>query len=92
MTGIAELAKRGLTSAHIMANWLQRRVQPLKLRSHPAWEYLGRCNPTQEDPSNFTEEEVSNFIKPVFSYLEGHPGDCQVVGFSLENPRSEVSA
>jgi hypothetical protein len=91
MAGIAMFAKRGLTVLHVVADWLRHRVQPLKLNSHPVWEYSGPSDPTREDPSDFSEKEVTNMMKLVFASLEGFPGSCQAVSFSLEHPRLEVS-
>jgi hypothetical protein len=90
--GIAKLAQLGLIGPHVMADWLRRRVQPLKLQPHPAREYSGPSDSNREDPSDFTEKEVTDMLEAVFASLEGFPGDCQLTGFSLERPRTEVNA
>jgi hypothetical protein len=87
---IVKLARLGLIGPHVMADWLRRRVQPLKMQPHSAWEYSRPSDPSREDPTNFTEKEVSDMLESVFASLDGFLGDCRVVGFSLDHPRMEV--
>jgi hypothetical protein len=36
---------QGLTGVCVTANWLARRVMPLKKQVHPGWEYSGSNDP-----------------------------------------------
>ncbi|KAJ1254713.1 hypothetical protein BS78_K339700 [Paspalum vaginatum] len=38
---IAELVSGGLTSLHVLADFLRRRLAPLQMRPRPAWNYTG---------------------------------------------------
>jgi hypothetical protein len=91
MVGIVRLAEHGLTGPHVMADWLHRRVQPLKLRPHSAWDYSGPSDPSREDSSKFSEKEVTDMLESVFASLEGFPRNCRVTSFSLDHSHIEVS-
>ena len=38
---IKTLAEGGLTSLHVLGNYLKRRIAPLKRRPRPAWSFTG---------------------------------------------------
>ena len=51
---IAELLKamgKEVGGIHLIATMMRRRVQPLRLRDHPMWEYQG-----EEDSTSLTKE------------------------------------
>ena len=40
-----------LSGVAVVRDFIQRRIQPIKERNHPAYEYSGREDPTRESPS-----------------------------------------
>jgi hypothetical protein len=53
------LKQQGLTRFGIVASYLRRRVQPLKVREHYGFEYTGAEDPSLMVPTwELTEEEV----------------------------------
>ena len=54
---IQSLAESGLTSLHVLGDFLKRRIAPLKRRPRPAWSYTGPqdCSRTHHgEDSNLT--------------------------------------
>ena len=41
LSKIRALADSGLTSLHVLGDFLKRRIAPLKQRPHPAWSFTG---------------------------------------------------
>jgi hypothetical protein len=57
---VSEMKRHGLTSVHVVANWLAHRVTPLKKRVHPGWEYNELKDPTRDTSDNIG---VSKLVK-----------------------------
>ncbi|WVZ75398.1 hypothetical protein U9M48_023451 [Paspalum notatum var. saurae] len=55
---IGAFRRRDLTNAKLVSTFLRRRVQPLRLRCLPMWEYIGSADPDRCSIEEFTPEEV----------------------------------
>lgn len=86
MVKIRGLQTAGLTGVDLITIWVWRRIQPLKARDHPMWEYSGptdltRCGEKTLHGEVFTSQMWSMTWERDIVLL-GHP----VKGFSLRNP------
>lgn len=48
LKGLKHMIKNGLTGVGVAANFVPCRIQPLKSRSHPVWEYTRKNDETRE--------------------------------------------
>ena len=67
MKRIAELKQDGLTGIWVARHFLKYRLNPLKERVHPAFEYTGHHDPTRESEVDLAEEEVGNRLRALFA-------------------------
>jgi hypothetical protein len=69
------LKEKGLASLCVAADWLARRVQPLKKQVHLGWEYSGLQDPTQE-----TQQKMAlvKHIGEIFQDISAWLADEQV--------------
>uniref|UniRef100_A0A0D9WQM8 Uncharacterized protein n=1 Tax=Leersia perrieri TaxID=77586 RepID=A0A0D9WQM8_9ORYZ len=65
MKKIAELKQSGLTDIWVARHFLKYRLNPLKDRVHPTFEYTGHHDPTRESEVDL-EEEVDNKLQALF--------------------------
>jgi hypothetical protein len=63
---INALKERGLTGVYVAAQWLARRVIPLKKQVHPGWEYSGVQDPTHETNEKITSERLVKLLEEMF--------------------------
>ncbi|KAJ1292122.1 hypothetical protein BS78_02G368200 [Paspalum vaginatum] len=61
---IDTLRRRWLTSTKLVYTFLYRRVQPLRLRQHGIWGYIGIGDPDRSLPNELSPEEGLGTIKP----------------------------
>ena len=57
----------GLTGVMVAANWLIRRVIPLKEQSHPAWDYTGLDDSTCETSKRLGERKLRALLGDLFT-------------------------
>ena len=57
----------GLTGVMVAANWLIRRVIPLKEQSHPAWDYTGLDDSTCETSERLGERRLRALLGDLFT-------------------------
>uniref|UniRef100_A0A0D9XY81 Uncharacterized protein n=1 Tax=Leersia perrieri TaxID=77586 RepID=A0A0D9XY81_9ORYZ len=67
MKRIAELKQDGLTGIWVARHLLMYRINPLKDRVHPTFEYTGIRDTTGESEVSLTETEVSVRLKAIFA-------------------------
>jgi hypothetical protein len=64
---LALIDERVLDGVVVGWNFLTRRVQPGKERSHPSYEYRGESDGTHEVPEKLTKEQVMRRLCDLFS-------------------------
>ena len=65
---IKTLVKGGLTSLHVLGDYLKRRIAPLKRRPRPAWSFTGPqdCSRTHRgEDSDLTQEGLEVLVRAV---------------------------
>ena len=62
---ISALRCRDLTGAKLVATFLRKRVQPLRLRRSPMWEYVGMADPDRCSSKELTSEEVRALLTAI---------------------------
>ena len=65
---IRSLAESGLTSLHVLGDFLKRRIAPLKQRPRPAWSFTGLndCSRTHRgEGSDLTQEALEVLVRAV---------------------------
>ena len=88
-TMIKSMREAGLTGAHVFADFLKRRVQPLQLRKNPAYAFAGK-----EDPSRLLEEDISDkeVETIVARYVRGGlPDPVEIQTYDATKPPTQVS-
>src|SRR6185436_9313802 len=68
LSKIKTLAESGLTSWHVLGDFLKRRIAPLKQRPHPAWSFtsLNDCSRThRREGSDLTQEALEVLVRAV---------------------------
>ena len=88
---VRHLSSLGLTGVGISANWLRRRVIPLKQQVHPAWEYSGPSDPTQERPEEIPRATLERCLREMFHDYSTWAVPESVTVYDLATPRPQVS-
>src|SRR6185503_9354110 len=68
LSKIRALAESGLTSLHVLGDFLKRRIAPLKQRPHPAWSFTGPqdCSRAHHgEDSDLTQEGLEVVVRAV---------------------------
>ena len=68
LSKIRSLAESGLTSLHVLGDFLKRRIAPLKQRPCPAWNFTGLndCSRTHRgEGSDLTQEALEVLVRAV---------------------------
>ena len=68
LSKIRALAEGGLTSLHVLGDFLKRRITPLKHRLRPAWSFTGPqdCSRTHRgEDSDLTQEALEVLVRAV---------------------------
>ena len=68
LSKIRALAESGLTSLHVLRDFLKRRIAPLKQRPRPAWSFTGPhdCSRTHRgQDSDLTQEGLEVLVRAV---------------------------
>ena len=68
LSKIRALAESGLTSLHVLGDFLKRRIAPLKQRPRPAWSFTGPndCSRTHRgEGSDLTQEVLEVLVRAV---------------------------
>src|SRR5438128_5372174 len=55
-----------LSGVAVVRSFIKRRIQPIKERDHPAYEYSGWKDPTQESPSLWVPKALEAWVSSLF--------------------------
>ena len=88
---VRHLADQGLTGVGVAANWLRRRVIPLKQQVHPAWEYSGPTDPTRERSEEISESTLERYLREMFQDYSSWVMPKSVTVYDLSVPCPQVS-
>ena len=88
---VRHLASQGLTGVGVAANWLRRRVIPLKLQVHPVFDYSGLSDLTQECPEEISESTLERYLREMFQDYSSWVVPESVTMYDLSVPRPQVS-
>ena len=86
-----EVKKRqGVSGLGVVTNFIYRRVNPIKERVHPAYEFTGLGDPTRESDARWELDALSDRLRSLFASdvvldMTGHPKP-----YSLDHPADEV--
>src|SRR6266498_2194513 len=81
-----------LSGVTVVKGFIKRRIQPIKERDHPAYEYSGREDPTQELPSMWVPKVLDARASSLFQKDVAVRNIPLPEGFKLERPPNRVSA
>ena len=92
---VAELLKamgKEAGGIFLIATMMKRRVQPLRLRDHPMWQYTGEEDSTRLSKEKHTKRAVETAVRAVTNLRAADPCniECQVKAFAVDNPLPEV--
>src|SRR5438128_12062021 len=83
-------SEEGLNGISVVRNFLGRRIQPIKERVHPAYEYEGIQDATRDHPERWTHEEMSDRLKSLFQNADDIKNVPRLRGLHVNNPPEEV--
>ncbi|CAN6234291.1 unnamed protein product [Urochloa humidicola] len=86
---IAKLKTEGLTGVGMAANFMLRRIKPLKARSLTAYKYAGEDNFNHEAPERLNKADACNRLSKFFAHGTSLRTTGGPLPFSLGNPRPE---
>src|SRR6185312_863404 len=72
MSKIRALAESGLTSLHVLGDFLKHRIAPLKKRPHPAWSFTGPQDYSRThrgEDSDLTQEALEVLVRAVMGEI-----------------------
>ena len=72
LSKIRSLAESGLTSLHVLGDFLKRRIAPLKQRPRPAWSFTGlqECSRTHRgEGSDLIQEGLDVLVRVVMGEI-----------------------
>jgi hypothetical protein len=69
----SDLKRRCLTDVYVAANWLARRVTPLKKHVHLGWEYSKLQDLTRELFDNIRVSKLVKLLKEMFQNTSSWP-------------------
>jgi len=87
---IAEQKSVGLTAVGVAANFVLRRIQPLKQRAHPAFEYYAEGDNTREAPERVDKNQAASRVAKFFASGTSLRTSDGPKAYNLSNPRPEV--
>ena len=81
-----------LSEVAVVKGFIKRRIQPIKERDHPAYEYSGRENPTRESPGMWVPKVLDARTSSLFQKDVAVRNIPLPEGYTLERPPNRVSA
>ena len=81
-----------LSRVAVVRDFIERRIQPIKERNHPAYEYSGREDPTRESPGMWVPKALDARTSSLFQKDVAVRNIPLPEGFKLERPPNRVSA
>jgi hypothetical protein len=86
---VEDLKKRGVTRGSVARSFCRRLIQPIKDRVHPAYEYWGQSDPTDEVNLKVSREDMSTKVSQIYA------GKARIMkcpkAYSLKPPADPVS-
>ncbi|PNT71552.1 hypothetical protein BRADI_2g31113v3 [Brachypodium distachyon] len=73
---LMETPQLKVTRIHLIAAFIQRRIQPLQVRAHPMWAYRGVRDPTRISTVEFRSTEVCRRVQLLTDLGESEP--CEI--------------
>jgi Putative gypsy type transposon len=67
LEAIGRLKQDGLRATHVIAEFMRRRVQPLKARGNLMWNYTGMSDPSRESEVELSGSEVEARVRTTLS-------------------------
>ncbi|CAN6381183.1 unnamed protein product [Urochloa humidicola] len=83
---IAKLKTEGLTGVGVAANFMLRRIQPLKARSLTAYEYVGEDDFNREAPERLNKADACNRLSKFFAHGTSFSNDWWAATFQPGQP------
>ena len=90
VTRIGELKDAGLTGVQLSGIFLKRRVQPLKARGEPMWEYRGADDTSRVRKDELSSTELDTFLRNIMKSTAVNT-TLVVDPYSAANPPPAVS-
>src|SRR5438132_13908004 len=81
-----------LSGVAVVKGFIKRRIQPIKERDHPTYEYSGREDPTRELPGMWVPKALDARTLLLFQKDVAVRNIPLPEGFKLERPPNRVSA
>src|SRR6266540_1564662 len=81
-----------LSGVVVVKGFIKRRIQPIKERDHPAYEYSGREDPTRESSGMWVPRALDARTSSLFQKDVAVRNIPLPEGFKLERPPNRVSA
>ncbi len=81
-----------LSGVAVVRSFIKRRIQPIKERDHPAYEYSGRKDPTRESPNLWVPKALDTLVSSLFQKDVVVKDIPLPEGYKLERPPDRVSA
>jgi len=81
-----------LSGVAVVRDFIERRIQPIKERHHPAYEYSGRDDPTRESSSLWVPRALEAWTSSLFQTDVAVRDFPLPAGYTLERPPNRVSA
>ena len=75
----------GVSGVAVVKNFIGRRTQPIKERVHPAYEYEGPKDPTQESPDPWGIKALNDRVSSLFQNDVNVKDAPRPAGFTLKN-------
>ena len=72
LSKIRSLAEGGLTSLHVLGDFLKRRIAPLKKRPRPAWSFTGPQDSSRThcgEDIDLTQEALEVLVRAVIGEI-----------------------
>jgi Putative gypsy type transposon len=91
LEAIGRLKKDGLRATHVIAEFMRRRVQPLKSRDSHMWDYTGMSDPSRESNDELSGSEVEARVRTTLENGTEVELSGPVVGLALGVTRDLVS-
>ena len=82
-----------VTGIHLLATFIERRVQPLRARVHAMWAYTGVSDPTRSLAEELSASEVKKLVRTLTIQTDDEPCETKspIAPYEAGNPLPEVT-
>src|SRR5947207_15523680 len=81
-----------LSGVAVVRSFIKQRIQPIKERDHPTYEYSGWKDPTRESPNLWVPKDLDAQVSSLFQKDVVVKDILLPEGYELECPPDQVSA